>query len=118
MNFFSYRNKDHIINECEDGEDEYHGMREWLEDLYSNTKLRKPLKRKLLILFMNNKALFLEKGIEEETKNDTKTIETIGQNRDDSDTSDVEELDPELAKKYTMSKMPLKYQLKGDTHSS
>jgi hypothetical protein len=61
MNFFSYRNKDHILQECDDGEIEYHEMRDWLEELHSNSKVRKPLKKKLLILFMNNKTLFLEK---------------------------------------------------------
>lgn len=66
LNFFSYRNKDHIVQECENGAEEYHEMVEWLEELYSNSKLRKPLKRKLLILFMNNKALFLEKKIDED----------------------------------------------------
>jgi hypothetical protein len=103
MNFFSYRNKDHIINECEDGEDEYHGMREWLEDLYSNSKLRKPLKRKLLILFMNNKALFLEKGIEEETSND------VFNPSKDSDSEEVEEMSSEEAKKYVISTIPRRY---------
>lgn len=66
LNFFSYRNKEHIVNECEAGIDEYHEMREWLEELYSNSKMRKPLKRKLLILFMNNKTLFLEKGCDDD----------------------------------------------------
>ena len=61
LNLFRHRNKDHIINECEDGEDEYQELQGWLEDLYSNAQLRKPLKRKMLILFMNNKTLFLAK---------------------------------------------------------
>lgn len=60
LNFFSYRNKNKIVEECDDVE-EYHAMRDWLEELYNDNKLRKPLKRKLLILFMNNKTLFLEK---------------------------------------------------------
>ena len=50
-----FRNKANIIEECDD-KDGYYEMRDWLEDLYQNTKTRK-----LLILFMNNKTLFLEK---------------------------------------------------------
>lgn len=103
MNFFSYRNKNHIVNECEDGEDEYHEMREWLEDLYSNTKMRKPLKRKLLILFMNNKALFLEKGIDEE-----KTQPEIRNHECDAE-SDYDEMPAEEAAKYIMSSLPSRY---------
>lgn len=48
------------MEECDDLE-EYHAMRDWLEEQCNDNKLRKPLKRKLLILFMNNKTLFLEK---------------------------------------------------------
>jgi hypothetical protein len=106
LNFFSYRNKDHIINGCDDGEDEYHEMRDWLDELYSNTKLRKPLKRKLLILFMNNKALFLEKGIDEE-----KSVRMTLSNYDasDSGSSDYEELSQEEAAKYTFVSIPKRF---------
>lgn len=115
LNFFSYRNKDHIVKECDDGEEEYHEMRDWLEDLYSNSKLRKPLKRKLLILFMNNKALFLAKQDDEiptntilEAKNPTNTIleanNPTNENIDSDEDSSIslEELDPCEAAKYTM----------------
>ena len=64
FNMFSYRNKRHLINKCDDGEDEYQELRDWLEDLYSNSNLRKPLKKRLLILFLNNKTVLLEKEVE------------------------------------------------------
>lgn len=98
LNFFSYRNKDHIVNECDDGVDDYHEMRDWLEELYSNSKVRKPLKRKLLILFMNNKTLFLEKKDDEGNP-----IDSINDAASDHESIvSVEELSPEEAKKYTM----------------
>jgi hypothetical protein len=64
LNYFSYKNKSNIMKEYEDEDnmEEYQEMKDWLEDLYSDSKLRKPLRRKLLILFMNNKTLFLEKS--------------------------------------------------------
>jgi len=74
LNFYSYRNKDHIVDECENGDEEYYETRDWLEELYSNIKVRKPLKRKLLILFMNNKTLFLEKNVEDEVDINPKDI--------------------------------------------
>jgi hypothetical protein len=108
LNFFSYRNKDHIVNECDDGVDEYHEMRDWLEELYSNTKVRKPLKRKLLILFMNNKTLFLEKKTDDidDLSNQITDSNQYDDHKDDaSDTESnvsASELPPEEAKKYTM----------------
>jgi hypothetical protein len=62
FNMFSYRNRRHLINECDEGETEYYDLRNWLEDLYNNSRVRKPFKNKLLILFMNNKTFFLEKA--------------------------------------------------------
>jgi hypothetical protein len=62
LHYFSRRNKSHIIKEYEDIENEYEEMQDWLEDLYSDAKLRNPLKRKLLILFMNDQTLLLEKS--------------------------------------------------------
>jgi hypothetical protein len=114
LNFFSYRNKDHILNECEDGENEYHEMREWLEDLYSNNKVRKPLKRKLLILFMNNKALFLEKTMDDSkmingNDPDLNTI-TKGTSNTDSDLSDIDEMPLDEASKYFMGIIPPRFQ--------
>ena len=121
LNFFRHRNKDHILKECEDGEGEYNEMIDWLEDLYSNTKTRQPLKRKMLILFMNNKTYFLNKEEikkEESIKNiviqkiDDKQEENIiiqdeENNDDDSVISDrsyePEEMSPEEAAKYTQS---------------
>ena len=137
LNFFRHRNKDHILKECEDDEGELYEMQDWLEDLYSNTKMRKPLKRKMLILFMNNKTLFLQKEeniiiSNKEEKNipiknivfpnelvDNKSNENIiiqdeEDNDDDSVISDrsyePEEMSPEEAAKYTQSVWdPTKY---------
>ena len=128
LNFFRHRNKDHILKECEDGEGEYNEMIDWLEDLYSNTKTRKPLKRKMLILFMNNKTYFLNKeelNKEEPIKNiiipnnkekniiipNNKEENIIIQDEEDNDDDSVisdrsyepEEMSPEEAAKYTQS---------------
>jgi hypothetical protein len=124
LNLFSYRNKQHLINECEDGQDEYNELRDWLENLYHDNKIRKPLKRKLLILFVNNKTLILEKedtpsgtipSIPSQSnliniKNLNRDIDHIPKvgapaesNDDDaSECSSVEELSAEEASKYTM----------------
>jgi hypothetical protein len=115
MNFFSYKNKDHIVKECEDGEDEYHEMRDWLEELYSNSKVRKPLKRKLLILFMNNKALFLEKRTDDEPCVPKKQLpqHTENDSREHSDSdrdSDYEEISGRDAEKYVFAKIPVRFQ--------
>ena len=63
LKFHSHRNKTDIIDECDD-DDEYDDIMKWLESIYDDNKLRKPIKKQLLILFMNNKALLLGKDIE------------------------------------------------------
>jgi hypothetical protein len=129
LNFFSYRNKDNIV--ADEGVEEYREMRQWLESLYHDHKIRKPLKRKMLILFMNNKTLFLEKEESEQKESssnmqDTQRNITITQqvpsktqdekqiieNDDESDyyPSDCEELSQEEAAKLTWAKFdPSKY---------
>lgn len=58
----SRKHKDHILQEELDGDHtEFHNIKDWLEDVYSNETIQKPIKRKLLILFLNNKTLLLEK---------------------------------------------------------
>lgn len=57
-----FRHRQEIIeDELEDNEDEYHSVREWLESVYENQHEQKPIKRKLLLLFLNNQALILGK---------------------------------------------------------
>lgn len=63
LRFHSHRNRADIINECDKDEDEFENIMEWLESIYEDNKIRKPIKRQLLILFMNNKALLLGKDI-------------------------------------------------------
>jgi hypothetical protein len=60
-----FKNKDKIIQEeLDDDEDEYHSIREWLESVYESRTEQKPIKRKLLLLFLNNQALILAKDEE------------------------------------------------------
>jgi hypothetical protein len=110
LNMFSHRNRRHLINECEDGESEYHELKGWLEDLYSDSRVRKPLKKRLLILFLNNKTVFLEKDENVVIKPTIKKNESENKNEDndnyfsgsDIDPNDYEEMSPEEASKYTM----------------
>jgi hypothetical protein len=60
--FHSHKNKIDILDECDDS-DEYEDIMNWLESIYEDNKMRKPIKRQLLILFLNNKALLLGKDI-------------------------------------------------------
>jgi hypothetical protein len=64
LKFHSHRNKNDIKAECEDDEDEYDNLMNWLENVYDDKKVRKPIKRQLLILFMNKRTMLLEKEIE------------------------------------------------------
>jgi hypothetical protein len=48
---FSARNKDHLLDECE--EEEYAEIRQWLEELDKNDKIRKSLKQRIFILIGN-----------------------------------------------------------------
>lgn len=55
-------NKDDIIEaELDEDECEYHDIRNWLEDVYASNKEQKPIKRKLLLIFVSNQALLLGK---------------------------------------------------------
>lgn len=58
----SRKHKNQIVeDELDDDIDEFERLRDWLEIVYDNKNEQAPLKRKLLLLFMNNKALLLEK---------------------------------------------------------
>ena len=52
-------NKEEIMDEEDIDEDEYHGIVRWLEQVYEDKKLQKPLKRDLIIRFLNNQAYLL-----------------------------------------------------------
>lgn len=61
----AWKHKNEIIeDELDDDEDEYHNINEWLEAVYNNKKEQKPIKRKLMLLFVNNQALLLGKDDE------------------------------------------------------
>lgn len=64
LKFHSHRNKKDIKAECDDDDDEYDNLMEWLENVYDDKKLRKPIKRQLLILFMNRRTMLLEKEVD------------------------------------------------------
>lgn len=64
LKFHSHRNKRDIKAECDDDDDEYDSLMEWLENVYDDKKLRKPIKRQLLILFMNRRTMLLEKEVD------------------------------------------------------
>jgi len=57
----AWKHKDDIIENELDDEAEYHSIREWFESLYENHTEQKPIKRKLLLLFLSNQALLLGK---------------------------------------------------------
>jgi hypothetical protein len=64
LRFHSHKNKKDILEECDDDENEYEDIVSWLESIYEDNKVRKPIRRQLLILFMNNKALLLGKDVD------------------------------------------------------
>lgn len=64
LRLHSHRNKNEIKAECDDDDDEYDSLVSWLEDVYDDKKVRKPIKRQLLILFMNRRTMLLEKQID------------------------------------------------------
>lgn len=55
----SKRNKTDILT-TEMDKDEYDDVMMWLEKIYDDKRIRKPIKKQLLLLFMNNKAMLLE----------------------------------------------------------
>lgn len=63
LRLHTHHNKNIIKDEYDDGEIE--DTMQWLEDIYEDNKLRKPIKRQLLLLFLNNKALLLGRDEEQ-----------------------------------------------------
>lgn len=61
LKYHSRKNKQLMIENNDIDEEEYDDINEWLETLYEDKKTRKPVKRQLLLLFINNKTLLLEK---------------------------------------------------------
>ena len=63
--YHSRRHKDHILEEELNGDkSEFEEIKGWLEDIYSNDKQQKPLKRRILLLFLSNKTLLLGKDVD------------------------------------------------------
>ena len=58
------KHKDEIIEDELDGEEEFHSINDWLEAMYNDKKEQKPIKRKLLLVLLNNRALLLGKDEE------------------------------------------------------
>lgn len=54
-----HKNKNDIIHEYQ--HDDYQDFTQWLESVYDDHKIRKPMKKQLLLLFLNNKTLLLSK---------------------------------------------------------
>lgn len=58
----SRKHKNEIVeDELDEDIDEFERLRDWLDIVHDNKNEQAPIKRKLLLLFMNNKALLLEK---------------------------------------------------------
>lgn len=74
LKYHSRKNKQLMIENNDIDEDEYDDINEWLENLYEDKKTRKPVKRQLLLLFINNKTLLLEKPSCEENHLTTHSI--------------------------------------------
>jgi hypothetical protein len=53
------RNKENIMEEEGIDEVDYDEIVQWLETIYEDRKVQKPIKRDLIILFMNNQAMLL-----------------------------------------------------------
>lgn len=53
------KNKDDIIHEYQ--HEDYQDFTQWLESIYDDDRIRKPMKKQLLLLFLNNKTLLLTK---------------------------------------------------------
>lgn len=53
--------KNIVEDELDEDVNEFDRLRDWLDIVYDNKNEQAPIKRKLLLLFMNNKALLLEK---------------------------------------------------------
>lgn len=59
------KNKDNIIEEEGIDEDDYEEITKWLETIYEDKKVQKPIKRDLIILFMNNQTMLLGRDRED-----------------------------------------------------
>ena len=53
--------KSDIMEEEDIDEDDYNETIKWLESIYEDKKLQKPVKRDLIILFINNQTMLLER---------------------------------------------------------
>ena len=53
------KNKEDIMIGEDMDEDEFFEINRWLEQIYENDKLQKPMKRDLIIRFLNNQAYLL-----------------------------------------------------------
>lgn len=56
------KHKDVIMEDEDIDEADYQEVVEWLETIYNDSKAQKPLKRDLIILFLNNQAMLLERN--------------------------------------------------------
>jgi hypothetical protein len=53
------KNKDDLMEEEYLDEEDFHEVCEWMERVYDDQRAQKPLKRDLIIRFLNNQAIFL-----------------------------------------------------------
>jgi hypothetical protein len=60
LNYHSKKHKSDII-ETEMDEGEFEDVQSWLEKVYEDNRTRKPIKKQLLLLFLNNKTMLLGK---------------------------------------------------------
>lgn len=56
------RNKDGVMDDEDLEETDFNEIMEWLEKVYEDSKEQKPIKRDLLLLFLNKKPMLLERG--------------------------------------------------------
>ncbi len=61
LKYHSRKNNDELIKNNEVDQEELDDVNQWLEKLYEDHKIRKPVKRQLLLLFINNKTMLLTK---------------------------------------------------------
>lgn len=61
LKYHCRKNKDELLENNEVDEEELDDVNKWLENLYEDKKLRTPVKRQLLLLFINNKTMLLSK---------------------------------------------------------
>jgi len=61
LNTHARHDRDHLLDGCEDDLDELADVRRWLESAYDDDRTQRPIKRKLLLLFINNRTMLLGK---------------------------------------------------------